>query len=238
MSNMKIISAVNQLESFFLPYTQHLDTIKKNFDIIRDADLHFKKSTKNYNSAEFYNLRLQLSFSGFLTISILDLLFISKNILNSKHSWEKIYCMRYGYLIVYESIKTYNKNNPLINKAINEKFLLLKNEYKEISTALRRFKRGYDYERSIADIRNLTAGHIDDNFVTFYDTILNIDQDTAIECFATFINILMTMQEFISKLSRLSRIETESELDRLNTSIDSMKKEIGEMISKLSKDKS
>jgi len=121
----------------------------------------------------------QLKFFAFLSASFMDLLSTLKGFLNAKTEWEKIHFSKTGYLLIYEIIKNYETNKKSILDDINRETPNLLPLFKQNSELLKEFKKNFDYEGKIKNVRHKCSGHIDRDFLTYYDAVASIEFDEA-----------------------------------------------------------
>jgi len=81
------------------------------------------------------------------------------------------------------------------------KYLDEKITFHSICKKIKKFKRDYGYAKEMNSIRNFTSGHIDTDFLLFYDTIKSINVQKAIEAISSFVEILSLLLEFSAKLA-------------------------------------
>lgn len=200
-------------------YTSHLAFLRFMIETSQKADKEFDKLIPQNNDCAFEEIIHLHSFGSLLTISLLDLLVISKHLQHSRQDWEKIYFLKQAYLIIYETIDTYKAHNKILNDYFKGRFSELKSDYLEIQEELKTFRKNFSYESKIKNIRNNIAGHIEKNFSKYYDTLLILKNMNGINAINSFINILKASEELYLRLVSLSNAlaEKESEDSGLKT---------------------
>jgi len=201
MSTDDAAQTIGEIESYLPYYTESLNTLRSFIDKFHEIEKSFKANDRDLKVEELSDFRDKLNFLGFLTISILDLLVISRNILLAKYVWERIHNFRLGYLLIYESINLYHEHVGSIKKAV-VKHPEMTELFKLLSSNLRDFKKHYEYESTINFIRNKTAAHIERDFQTYYDTVNKIKEKKAFHAIVSFLEILFKMQELSKELSQ------------------------------------
>src|SRR5688500_7333739 len=100
---------IDLLEQYFKPYTDSMDTLKQKFLKLKEVEKKIKKHPAI--ERRIAELKHQLNFSGYLTISLLDACVIGKNLLSAEYTWERIYQLRSLNLLIFESIKAFDAHN-------------------------------------------------------------------------------------------------------------------------------
>lgn len=187
-----VTKSVNKIESQLNLYVESLEKLKY---YVNEIELRESTLYKDLSIDNFADFKSQLNFAGFLTISLLDLLVISKNFLLSKYKWERLHQIRLGYLLIHAVIQTYNIHGQQL-KISSEKNSELTDLFKLITIKLKAFKKQHGYPDIFIEIRNSTIGHIDPDYKTYYDIINKIDDMKSFEAILDFMVILFKLQEF------------------------------------------
>jgi hypothetical protein len=178
-------------------YVNHLDLINlriRQIDNLLDNFPLFKQNEV------FENLYTQLEFNGLLTISILDLSLISREIFISQRTWERLFYAKQTYLVIYETLATYHKHIQNINAIILKLPNVMAFRFDIINKEIKAFKKKYRYATKFYTIRNKIAGHIDKNYKIYYDTLSQIDIQTTGELMKDFVLILTSLQNYSNDL--------------------------------------
>lgn len=171
------------------------------FKLKAQEELNNAKNRRKFKGLADFSLmyELAINFNGFLLTSILDITIVLKNLL-SNSKWENTFYMRYGCLIVYETLNTYNIYNKKLHQHILSKFEQLKPEFTQSAQLIRSFKKRYKHESHIATLRNKVAGHIDDDFLKYCKALSSIKAEEIIKCLSEFHNILTSLHELSTKI--------------------------------------
>ena len=156
----------------------------------------------------------QLKFLCFLSSSFIDLLCILKGFFNSTTEWEKIHFSKTGYLLIYEIINNYEKNQKSILDCINEDMPELLSPFKKNAELLKGFKKDFDFNGKIKNIRHKCSGHIDKEFLDYYDAISSINSE---ECIEAIENCLGFLKYLMMILHDLTLVTTEKEVTNSNS---------------------
>jgi len=97
---------IDTLKSSIPYYTSHLETLRKLADVQMQGISLLKEINPSIDLSEFEEMNKLNGFNALLTISILDLITIVKQIFSTIQTWETLYFIRQGYLTIYESLKT------------------------------------------------------------------------------------------------------------------------------------
>lgn len=207
---------IKKLESSLPYYTKHLNKLRSNISQIHSI-VKFNEANKHNNSI-LKELESQLAFNSFLTTSTLDLIIISKGIFQSRHIWEEIFYLRQSYLIIYETIKTYTKYSNSIKTMVFTNYSDNKIKFEIITNKLRDFKKEFNYNTTIADIRNYTSGHIDSNFINYFDKVNSMDFKIATRANFSFINVLNEMRLLSEDIASSTNIKLQESSNETNSS--------------------
>jgi hypothetical protein len=199
----------------------HLEFIRGMIDLREDVDILSFKVTGQMMLEEFNKI---LYFNSLVTISRLDVAIILKNMLCAKFDWERMYFIKQAHLTIHETLETY-KNHAKSLKELVKSYPQLDAIYKKMNIDLRSFRSEYAVETEMREIRNWTAGHIDEDFKKYYDTLLKIDANKTLEMMSEFIN--MTDSMFAFSVQAIE-IDTPGEItpDKIESMISDMKSKL------------
>jgi hypothetical protein len=204
MDKAKIEEVVAMADDSIRIYILHLEYLRKMIELLAKAKKIFQDISPSLDYSDFDEAILMSSFSSLLTVSLLDLFVICKKLLTAENNWEKSFFLKQGYLLIYETIDTYNTHNQHISKLIDTtKYNSLKDMHLSISADLKQFKKDYSYQDNIKNIRHAIAGHIDKDFINYYDTLLKVMGDNESEAILTFISILKQIETFSFEMGKL-----------------------------------
>ena len=195
-------------------YSEHLEFLRHIIGLSTEAKKAFADFNPLLDSADFDEMITMHSFNSLLTVSLLDLFVICKYLVAAENDWEKVFFLKQGYLTIYETIDTYNSYNLNISKIIDIKYSSLKNKYLSASSNLKQFKKEYSYQDHIKNVRHLIAGHIDKNFINYYDTLLKIKGGDESGAILAFIEILREIQDISYEMEQLSKLHAAAELEK------------------------
>jgi hypothetical protein len=164
--------------------------------------------------ATFKSKITQLKFLCFLSSSFIDLLCTLKGFLNSTTEWEKIHHSKTGYLLIYEIINNYESNKKSILDNINEEMPELFPLFKKNAKLLKAFKKEFDFEGKIKTIRNKCSGHINIEFLDYYNAISSINSE---ECILAIENCLGFLKYLMMILHDLTLVTTEKDVTDTNS---------------------
>ena len=145
-------------ESQILFFSNFLKQIKHYRD-------NYKKDDFSIEDQDIINKTFELNL--LFAISLLDNLVIIKNLDNAKLDWEVKFFLKklnlniYETFIAYDSSKNWILNTLCKTEEEKEKFKLTNTELKE-------FKKTYNYDTEIKQIRHKIAGHITSEDIDLY----------------------------------------------------------------------
>lgn len=212
----KLIEETNKSIPF---YTSHLEKLRGFLAYQNRMTEFLLKINPQNNLEEYKELEQMNKFNALLTISLLDLSVVCKNLCLVKESWERIYFIKQGYLIIYETIESFKKHNSFLHEIINNKYPSFNESYKSINKNLRQFKKEHNYNNWIELVRNKVAGHIDDDFVLYYDTIAKMNGENVSITIYHFLKILMQLQDLSKDIVYQANSETKMKTEQLNNEI-------------------
>ena len=216
-------------------YTTHLETLRKIIDVQAKATEYLLRIESKTDIEEFKEIEWMNKFNALLTISLLDLMVVCKNLCLAKTAWEKIYFIKQGYLVIYETINTYHKHSSELRNTIETKYTSLTATFDAISKDLKQFKKIHNYEKVIGVIRNKVAGHINEDFVFYYDIIAKLDGEKVSLTISHFIEILSQLLKLSKSLAAHANAVIQNRSDLLDKSLIEMLKKIEELFLKFEK---
>jgi len=227
-----LIDAANESIPF---YTTHLETLRKLIDVQSKTTEYFVQVDPNIDLEEFNEIEQMNKFNALLTISLLDLMVVCKNMCLAKTDWERIHFIKHGYLVVYETINTYHKHSSELQRIIATKYAAFRTSFESINKDLKQFKKLHDYEKVIGLIRNKVAGHIDEDFVLYYDIIAKLDGEKVALTISHFIQILTQLQNLSEDLASHANAVIQNKGELVNKSLMEKLKQIEELFAKFEK---
>ena len=188
---------------------EHSDNLQEAHSLYAELEgkISIAKNASEKEATQFLKMKEQLAFGGFLNVCMMELIVASKNLLQAKQKWEELYHVRHIYLTIYEAINTYNGYNKWLKKTIENKYTILLSAFNKISSRLRKFKKDFEYDTTIAEIRNQTTAHIIKDFTDFFQKINSIDIAKAKQALVEFVHILNLMEKLITDIGLQSFLD-------------------------------
>jgi len=208
IASMKLSTTINHLNDILPYYTQLLEVIRDSsiwYKVLKRNTLELNMPDHPVIKSVLYN-DLVVNFKGTIIIAIMDLSIIIKNLTQAKNKWEKAYHLRQGSLLIYEFINIYNKQNKIIYPILKSKFPDICELYMQQSLKLREFKKIYKYDSEMAQLRNNTIAHINDNIFEYCLIISKIKPTILRKC----------MLEFLQFLTEIEKMQEEIEIKLVN----------------------
>src|SRR4051812_47576550 len=103
-------------------YTTHLETLRKIIDAQTKATDYFIQIDPKTDLEDFNEIERMNKFNALLTISLLDLMVVCKNICLVETDWERIHFIKQGYLVIYKTINTYHKHSSVLRNTIATRY--------------------------------------------------------------------------------------------------------------------
>lgn len=186
---------LEKTESKIKECIEHLEFLKKAFNFDKDISAYFleRKIDKPSHKADDV-----IDFHLLFVITELEIHLCIKNYYNSKSSIEKKYCLKSGFLIIYEFFNSLNKKKNRITQ-LCENDENLRHNYEMITVTLRNFRKEIKLNSRIKEIRNKTAGHIHDDMQEFLGIVHSIDDKNDVIILYQLVIILNDFNNFLLK---------------------------------------
>lgn len=182
--DMKIPLIVKNLDKFLPEYTNIIEILREHYVVYRVL----KKQVQELNLSDhpvqkaiIYN-DLTINFQGGIKVAIMDLSIIIKNLNLARNKWERAYNLRQGSLLIYESINLYHKHTHTIHPILKSDFPEIYLLYLRQSIKTREFKKDYKYGSQLAQLRNNTIAHINDDIFSYCQAISRIKPTFLKKC--------------------------------------------------------
>ncbi len=182
---------LKSLERLLPVCTDHLNTLNSSLSLIRQLKEIAAKAGSDILEP-ISDIEAQGTFNAYLNLCFLDFIVIYKQALSAIHLWEDVFALRQGYLLIYEAIKTYGVHSKSL-KHLCGKEHATQAMFVELTLRIKRFKKDFDYDKSISEIRNYTIGHIDRDPTGFFNRISMFDEEKAFTALKEFVAILVSM---------------------------------------------
>lgn len=160
-------------------------------------------------SNDLINLKRSINYSGYITISFLELSVTLKNLILAKTDWEKIFFIKNSFLTIHETLKLLRpeKNcTTILEENINSNNLNdLKEDLSKCNAKITNFRNSESYE-ILENVRHYAAGHINPSLKKYYDTVYKLDGEKA----------GLITQKFLEILSDILNLSQKTESKMLN----------------------
>jgi hypothetical protein len=186
---------------------EHLEFLKKSFEFDKSISKFFEERNAQKPTHIFDDV---IHFHLLFVIAELEINLCLKSYYNCKSSIEKKYCLKSGFLIIYEFFQSLYSNQNTINNLCkdNEE---IKKSYDEITRKLRSFKKEIKLDSKIKEIRDKTGGHFHKNLKEYLTIITSINEENDVTTLYELGLILHYFNNFLLKLIfNREKIEGES----------------------------
>ena len=197
LSNVVKTYRLEKTEKKIKECIEHLEFFRKYFEIDDDFEIYFKE--KNI-LRPYHRSQETLEFHLLFVIAELEINLCIKNFYNSKTDIEKKYCLKSGFLTVYEFFKSLDNKKNIIRKLCEDDFELSES-YTDITTRLRNFKKEINLDSKIKEIRNKTSGHFHNNLKEFLGIIDSINPIEDVIILYELVILLTRFNDFLLKLT-------------------------------------
>lgn len=228
-----LIKTADECISF---YTSHLDKLRSSMKVQKEAKSLIADTFPEASLTIFSELENFNKVNALITISLLDLLVVCKNMCIVNQPWERAYFIKNGYLIIHETLETYSQSQqPVLREIISSNYSSFLPNFNNIFSSIKKFRKEHDYLKTIKGIRNTIAGHIDKDFCLYYDTTIKLDGEAAGNTISVFLIILGQLEDFLTKLTVFANSKITRESIQTEQSINNLKTKIEELFSKFDK---
>lgn len=179
-------------------------------------DLTIGKAAETLNTKvdkSMDDILIRLSLHALFTISALDLLSILSLHKKSSTPWENIFLIKSACLTIYESIKAFEKRKVYLRNYLVSKNIDI-TKFNDIGNQLRIYKRTFAFSQ-IEKIRNEAAGHINEDFKDYFDTLITMDIVNGVNAILKFLEILEMLESYLENIRVEINAMLEMELKEL-----------------------
>jgi hypothetical protein len=191
-------------------YENQLNEAYNWLDLIEKGGLTGNSQAAENSIAE---IKIHLKIVCFFTSCFLDIASSLKGLTDYETDWQRKFYLKSGFVVIYESIKTFGKHQKEIRNLISSDFKDLEPKYKAITINLRNLKKEHKYEKLISTFRNKAGAHYDEDFVTYFENLKIIDKPISVKTMSDFSNFLMSLIVFWSDLIDEFKSKTEKEMN-------------------------
>jgi len=213
------------LDKLIKQCTKNLTELRMVSHLHKDTVKQVRVAFEGQSLSDFDEMATRQELHSLITISLLDLCVILRMFKTSQLTWERIFLVRKGYLTIYETIKAYEKQKNKIRNLISESGFP-QQEFLDINLKIKTFKKQFDYEKGISNIRNKTAGHFNEDFDTFFDTVYEIEPSVGIEAIKSLMTILSQIDQFLQTFRDYLNKKLEDKNSNLQIEFEEKKKEL------------
>jgi hypothetical protein len=154
-----------------------------------------------------------IKFVCFFTSCFLDIASSLRGLIDCETNWERKFYLKNGFVVIYESAKTFGKHQKEIYSLIKSEFPELETKYKNITQDLKKLKKEHKFDSIISNFRNKAGAHYDENFVTYFKHLKSIDKPISVKTISDFSNFHMSLIIFWSDLIDVFKEKTEKEME-------------------------
>lgn len=189
---------VQALDYYIPEYTKYIEQSAYASHQHQQYLTFLKTHDPDKDLSEFAELIALNDFNGYTLYSLLDLCTCMKGFLQASNSWEQIFFIKHGYLVVFECLDTYALHNTAMNVLLKGKYAAMKPAYDKVAGEIKEYQKQHGDRQVRAKRRNTIIAHIDKNFLNYYEGIRALDGVKGFESLISFIDILQHLQQFLS----------------------------------------
>lgn len=184
-------------------FIQNLDTIYMN-------NHNFKSKKEIPKNSNYHEQRKTLNITMLCYAINLDITIIQKHMLSSDFEKDSIYFSKLLCMTIYEGINSIHKNVYYIKEHT-------KKEYFELFKL--KLSKVDKYRDILASIRNHSSAHIDNDFITYYDSLISVFNLPLNQILCYFIDLLKFTQELCDIINKEQLIEQKEKLIQITITI-------------------
>lgn len=155
-----------------------------------------------------------IKFICFFTSCFLDIASSLRGLVDCETNWERKFYLKNGFVVIYESVKTFGKHQKEIRNLIMSDFPELQEKYKIITQNLKNLKKEHKYDKLISTFRNKAGAHYDENFEIYFENLKTIDKPVSVKTLSDFSNFLMSLIIFWSHFIDVFKEKTEKDMKK------------------------
>jgi hypothetical protein len=148
-------------------------------------------------------IKMHIKYLCFFTSCFLDIASSLRGLVDCETDWERKFYFKNGFVVIYESLKTFGKHQNEIRNLISKDFIELEPRFKDLTLKLKELKKEHQYDTLITKFRNKAGAHYDENFVEYFEHLNSIDKPISVKTVSDFSNFIMSLIVFWSDLTDL-----------------------------------
>lgn len=174
--------------------------LKESYDLLSLLENGVVKGNSKDAQKSIEEIIKHIKYICFFTSCFLDIASSLRGLINCETDWERKFYLKNGFVVIYESTKTFGKHQKEIRDLISNDFKKLEPKYKTITLNLKKLKKEHQYKTLITNFRNKAGAHYDENFDDYFKRLNSIDKPFSVKTVSDFSNFLMSLIIFWSAL--------------------------------------
>jgi hypothetical protein len=146
-------------------------------------------------------IKKHIKYLCFFTSCFLDIASSLRGLVDCETDWERKFYFKNGFVVIYESLKTFGKHQNEIRNLISRDFNELEPRFLNITLKLKELKKEHKYDTLITKFRNKAGAHYDENFAEYFEHLRSIDKPISVKTVSDFSNFLMSLIVFWSDIT-------------------------------------
>lgn len=175
--------------------------LKESYQLLKLLESGVLTGNNDPAQESIEEIKKHIKYLCFFTSCFLDIASSLRGLVDCETDWERKFYLKNGFVVIYESLKTFGKHQKEIRNLISSDFIELESRYSAIILNLKELKKEHQYDTLISKFRNKAGAHYDDNFAEYFEHLNSIDKPKSIRTISEFSNFLMSLIVFWSDLT-------------------------------------
>jgi len=173
----------------------------ESYNLLKLLESGNLKGNNEHSQESIEEIKMHIKYLCFFTSCFLDIASSLRGLVDCETDWERKFYLKNGFVVIYESLKTFGKHQNEIRNLISKDFIELESRFRDITLKLKELKKEHQYDTLISKFRNKAGAHYDENFVEYFEHLSSIDKPISVKTVSDFSNFLMSLIVFWSDLT-------------------------------------
>lgn len=184
----------------------------ESYNLLKLLESGKLKGTNKPAQESIEEIKMHIKYLCFFTSCFLDIASSLRGLIDCETDWERKFYLKNGFVIIYESLKTFGTHQNEIRKLISKDFTELESRFRDLTLKLKELKKEHKYDTLISKFRNKAGAHYDENFVEYFEQLNSIDKPISVKTVSDFSNYLMSLIIFWSDLTDIYQSQVKEKM--------------------------
>lgn len=185
--------------SFHINHYQN--ELNESYNLLKILESGNLKGNNEPAQESIEEIKKHIKYLCFFTSCFLDIASSLRGLVDCETDWERKFYLKNGFVVIYESLKTFGKHQNEIRNLISTNFIELEPRFITITLKLKELKKEHQYNTLISKFRNKAGAHYDENFAEYFEHLNSIDKPISVKTVSDFSNFLMSLIVFWSDIT-------------------------------------